>query len=696
MKSRGQRSLSASDLTKGRVIWLLDVTWASDTWLFSTDVVTPLDGATAYRYRSGLGEVTYQDTMDLFELGISGRSATIEVMFPVSVAGLVADGYDLAGAVCELSRWVEGTDLGSRHVVLRGRVCDPEYGGAGTSTRFALKQDYAADTGKFPPTSARVVSTTSDTTLVDSTEAGLYYPWVFGFPGRVTGYLNTSASGSQAVWRSKSYNHELVVAGHPVTAAYVAIIDADATVAGTPGTALTWFAVNEVVDYSGRLISVINNSHDASSAFSALDSAGNPIVRYPGLYCATLPADAQAAFRSAKSDTHGIFVYWQDPDDQDGGGLADPDDPSATLRGAGGIIREILSYSTLPLDTEQMAASLSALDAFALDFSVDEQASPWAFVAGNLLPILPVSVVGGPFGLQLVAWDWNATALDAVCHLDANTYPGIGTAERVRVDTSSIANQFRLEYARSLRTDTFAASYAIGSERANDYYATGIISLYEGYIRVVALDAGTPGEIAITIDGSATIGLIDDPIARSVAVVVDNGATDTVQDLVDILNTSTLIRAELMAGDPTNTIDGGVARDDGTILGIDQSTTLTLPADYFAGGFDRRCTESQRRYAGVINPDSATPGRAEKSMETICVYDPATATQVLGWQAAAFCFARREVDFAAPEAQYGWLRLGDRALLTDTRLGFAAALGTITTLEYGSDGRIAGTLTFTD
>lgn len=697
MKSQGQRSLSAGDLTAGRVVWLLDVTWASDVWLFSTEIVTPLDGTVEYRYRGGLGEITYADTMDLFELGISGKSATIEAMFPVSVAALVADGYDLAGAVCELSRWVEGTDLGNRHVVLRGRVSDPQYGGSGTSTRFALKQDYAADTGLFPPTSARVSSATSDTTIVDSSEIGLYYPWIFGFPGRVTGYLNTVATGSQAVWRAKSYNHELVVAGHPVTAAYVAIIDADATVAGSPGSSgLTWFAVSESVDYSGRLISVISNSHEAASTFTAPDSAGAPVTRYAGLYGGGTPADADAAFQSAKADTHGIFVYWQDPDDQNGGGLPDPLDPSQPLRGAGGIIREILSYSTLAIDTEQMAASLAVLDAFRLDFSVDEQATAWEFVAGALLPILPVSVVGGPFGLTVIPWNWEATATDAVCHLDADTYPAISTAERVQVDTSQIANEFRLEYARSLRADTFNASFTVGAERHNDYYATGILSLYEGYIRVYALDAGAAGQITISIGTSTSNGLIDNAIARDVAVVLDNAPQPTVATFVTLLNTSTLIRAELVGGNSAALLDGATTREDASGFAVAQSTTLTLPADYFAGAFDRRCTESQRRYAAVINPESDTPGRAQKSMESVCIYDPATAAQVLGWQAAAYCFARRTVDFSAPEGQYGWLRLGDRVLLTDARLGFASSLATLTTLEYGSDGLIAGTLTFTD
>lgn len=76
------------------------------------------------------------------------------------------------------------------------------------------------------------------------------------------------------------------------------------------------------------------------------------------------------------------------------------------------------------------------------------------------------------------------------------------------------------------------------------------------------------------------------------------------------------------------------------------------------------CFVSQNRYK-LPNGD---PLVSEEELESICIYDDATAVAVLAWRARAYALARRRVSYAVPEDAYGWLERGQVITISDPDL----------------------------
>jgi len=153
-----------------------------------------------------------------------------------------------------------------------------------------------------------------------------------------------------------------------------------------------------------------------------------------------------------------------------------------------------------------------------------------------------------------IVWRFDATSADAVAHLDAGTDPSIERASRIIFDASTIANDFVLKYALSLRTGQ--------------------------YYRTLRLGAGPY--------------------------------------------------------DPD---------DD------DQHVSL-------------HCQQSQRRFRYA----DGSPRVVSEELESVCIYDDATAAAVLSWKARAYALGQRFIDYVVPESEWGWMERGAVLLLTDPEL----------------------------
>jgi len=60
----------------------------------------------------------------------------------------------------------------------------------------------------------------------------------------------------------------------------------------------------------------------------------------------------------------------------------------------------------------------------------------------------------------------------------------------------------------------------------------------------------------------------------------------------------------------------------------------------------------------------------------------------MGWMAAAYCFARRRVTYAASEAAYGWLERGQVITLTDDEVHFSTQVALIESIGNDGSGKI--------
>lgn len=480
--------LSAASLRSGAdVFWLLDFTFAGRVWRISdgpTEVLTA-DGETL-RYHPGLNEVEHVEALDLLA-DSTAQAVSVSLSFDLgaSVAELVARGHELAGARGVLSRWVDGQTYETRRVVLAGVAVDPEYGADDEPVNLTLEASPWTDASLFPGEALSVIEGNIPTAWYDSLgegEHGLAYPQVYGRPGRLPenpiaawGTVVTArgwSAGSQGVWlwhENEGYPPDagfrikliLCIAGHWSTASTVYLSSES-----YPGGAIFrcyngWDERGHPITYVPWYCTVTGTDepydYDAGGTYSFTDTVAGLDVW--GLGHETWTTDP---FQPADQGTpEPIFVGWLDHE-SDGGGKAGED--GTLMRGAGQILADILRLTSVPVDRGRWAAAEGYLNRYLFDFVIDAQVVPWDFARQNVLPLLPVSIVTGPDGLYGVVWRYDATAADAVAHLDTGTDLEIERSSTVTADRSNIINRITVKYGKALRTGRWLAQVTLDAD----------------------------------------------------------------------------------------------------------------------------------------------------------------------------------------------------------------------------------------
>ena len=458
-----------------RIFWLLDLSYAGQVFRLSDaelDVVDE-DGA-SHHYDGTIDTISVDEGIDfLADASTSPASAAVDAVLPVDVPLLVAQGHDLGAATATLSRWVEGTTLEARRVLIDGQLTDPEYGAADEPIAFSVERAPWQDSSVVPAPGLAVLASNWDPAMIGSIPGsgrGLSYPIVIGHPGKVSTsvYSSGRVTGSQGVYvdqatvgRTGSNFSDLTIllAGHHV------------------GVASVFLNTNTANQTDGRRYHVVNG----------FDRAGNPIAfcpwwfrkpaaaddfvwdaTYSGAYTwggvpsATVTgaigdAGAASSLQAATGKTpSGAYVAWSDLDTPSAGGL--PGIDGKPMRAAGDVLEWLLTRSGIPVDLGRFNAARDLLAGFRLDFTIDAQVTPWEFIQANILPILPVSIVAGPNGLYPIVWRYDAVAADAVARLDTSSDPTIERASVVNYDRSGVSNDFSLNYALSVRTGNYAGT----------------------------------------------------------------------------------------------------------------------------------------------------------------------------------------------------------------------------------------------
>jgi len=76
-------------------------------------------------------------------------------------------------------------------------------------------------------------------------------------------------------------------------------------------------------------------------------------------------------------------------------------------------------------------------------------------------------------------------------------------------------------------------------------------------------------------------------------------------------------------------------------------------------------------------------GTKAKEIESVMVYDPATAAAIVKWQSRAFAFRRRSISYAA-DYRFGWLERGDVVTLTDADLHLSGRVCLVQSITWGA------------
>ena len=134
------------------VHWLLDLNYAGQVWRIANAELDILDeDGNWLHYSEGLFNVDVTEAMDfLADASASPTTAVIEMLCYFDVTRLVALGHDLGSATGVLSRWVEGTVLERRRVLIRGIVSNPIYGADLEPVSFSLEANVWAGPDHVP------------------------------------------------------------------------------------------------------------------------------------------------------------------------------------------------------------------------------------------------------------------------------------------------------------------------------------------------------------------------------------------------------------------------------------------------------------------------------------------------------------------------------------------------------------------
>jgi hypothetical protein len=464
--------LHPNDLRGRTCRWLLDLTFAGRTLRLSDDEVdVEQEDGTSLHYVGVLDAIEAEEGLDfLADASGSSTSVAIACVLPVDVPALVAAGHDLGAARAELSRWIEGTAYESRRRVISGGLSDPEYGASDEPVSFSIEASPWADSAEIPPPALTVTGSnwTDDMILSLATEdLGLYYPIVVGCPGKVSAAVASAGwvTGSQPVFvdhRNTAYagvtppaageriHITAVFAGHHVTATSV-YLNTEEYTAGHR------FRVLNTFDKQGHPVAILpwyvdrdnSDSDDFEYDSTVIYTFSSGTLHSLG----STPASIDNSFQPIAGESLPIYAGVLDEETEGGGGAIGPD--GTTMRQAGDVLEFLLGYSNAPIDRGRFAAAKPLLSGFLFDFTIDGKTTPWEFIAQQLLPLLPVSLVVGPDGIYPIVWRWDAGVNDAVAHLSTAVDPSIERASNVSYDSDTILNDFTLKYALSIRTGTY-------------------------------------------------------------------------------------------------------------------------------------------------------------------------------------------------------------------------------------------------
>ena len=76
-------------------------------------------------------------------------------------------------------------------------------------------------------------------------------------------------------------------------------------------------------------------------------------------------------------------------------------------------------------------------------------------------------------------------------------------------------------------------------------------------------------------------------------------------------------------------------------------------------------------------------GTKAKEIESVMVYDPATAAAIVKWQARAFAFPRRSINYSA-DYRFAWLERGDVVTITDSELHLSERVCLVQSIKWGA------------
>jgi len=455
-----EREYSGADL-----VWLLVIDWGGQIYRFSSLPIEISYSDGDYLFEGQLGALDYIEQSDLFDIQVEANSVSVAVTFPVDMVQKFREGKLLDGSRAELSYVMKrnGASLQTweeRVLIFEGEVSQPIIGDPEEPAGFAAfsveQQPY--DMSGYLLDQDNLINISKFQYVPEDLGPGKPYPFVFGNPSNS---IRSDGSNVPNLHSTPAYpiecfhgggggeaNHDyLMIAGHKVEATKVMIRDGDYHIATVN--------VLEGQDLNGVIYSYVNIH-------------GTPVYE---------PDDTG---HSSKS----YFTKWYNPSGAGtySGGHLNPYG-EGLLEGAGDLIRYALSKTGMKVDWEAWGSVAQLLNDYRFAGYVNEpRITAWDWLNQNILPLLPVSVVSGPYGLRPIVYlqYFQGKRIPFTTHItEGSDFKRISALEAA-MGLDEIYNVIELRYAKDGNSSNYMSYYSIGSSL--DYVPETLD--FDGYARL--------------------------------------------------------------------------------------------------------------------------------------------------------------------------------------------------------------------
>ena len=483
-----RRVLDENDYKGADLVWLLVVDWGGAIYRFSNIPIEIAYDDGDYQFQGQLDQLDYQEESDLFELSVEANSVSVAVVFPHNMVQEFRGGRILDGARAELSYIMvrNGQPLQTweeRILLFEGEISQPIIGDPEEPEGFAAfsveQQPY--DMSGYLLDIDNLINISKFSNVPNDIGPGKPYPLVFGNPSNSiradgTNVPNLYSSPAYPVYVAGVEGFQtvyLMIAGHKVDASHVGIRDGDYST--------TVVNVQEAKDTNGVLYSYVD-------------------ITSTGLY---VPDDTGHSNKS-------YFTRWYDQvrSSYEGAHLNPFGD--GILEGGGDLIMFALSKTGMKVDWEAWGSVAQLLNNYRFAGYVNQpRITAWDWLNQNILPLMPVSVVSGPYGLRPIIYlqYFQGERITFTTHiLEGSDFQRISALEAA-TGLDEIYNAIEFRYAKDGTSGNYMSYYSIGADLEYipetldfDGYATLSQQRYGLRRNVIetdyVYDTGTAGRIA--------------------------------------------------------------------------------------------------------------------------------------------------------------------------------------------------------
>ena len=411
----------------GIPVFLLEIIWGGITYRMANFPVCLSSDDGDLDFTGGLDNFQFKESSDILSPDIEANIVSCSVHFEQDVNLLKewAAGNVLEGREASFSYvvWKEGQiqqSYENRIVLMRGKIQEPQFGDPLESDQFAAFsiEAEAMDESRLLLDNRLFIDDRFSSRDKDTAD-GKAWPIVIGLPG----YLVDPDGTIKQIYATPAYciksysggSGQFMVAAHSVAATSVTIQD-DQFITATK-------TVSRALDSKGN-------------EYSYISIAGADNIGIPGKL-----SNNDTASRS----------WWITWSPTYGGGIANPYG-DGILTGGGDIARWAINKTGQRVDDGAWANITPLLNRYSFSGYInDPDVSAWDWLAGNILPYLPISVRSGPAGLKPVL-----NQLSSMVHLEALQDISIGDNEEFQqisaIDTlrstADLVNRYTLNYGK--------------------------------------------------------------------------------------------------------------------------------------------------------------------------------------------------------------------------------------------------------